>query len=515
MLLPPALAQSLWKGCSVIVRKLAAWLVGCALVVAGAVGGAAPAAAAPAVGFWIPSEWFTVATGAASAVRAYLNGAGGTVSNAPALDLESTWWGTGPEKVSVRVVGVTAANLPKLQYAVTNEGGQWPADGEPWGKYNATTSGNLTCQDNYSQAIGGWTSEGAPNISSPCSVHGGVKSVWFHRSGFTDTTRTWQWWTWYAGVEALRTDVTCRNLSTGADTVVTESSPSGVAPMPVCPAGTVAVRAQIWQGSVLLQDASMTSTALDKFGAYIGDPVGWDWKWGSTAGDCYISQSSDPTMVIQLSVSACSEGADQGIGQAQEQPDCGADLVCSMVRLVGDTISGLMRGLSTTVNRILDVIRDGFNGVKTGLQSILEKLIEFKEQEAADTGGGPGEGETAGPCTEATCGSKDPGIGGPPDGPGAGWDDLGSKFDPLMDALDDLGHAFNPPATGDCRGPGIPLTVGRPPVYPLDACEQPMAGVASLAKIACGVLLCLGAFMAIVRVVLSSIGMTVDVGQGS
>lgn len=498
-----------------IVRKLAAWLVGCALVVAGAVGGAAPAAAAPAVGFWIPSEWFTVATGAASAVRAYLNGAGGTVSSAPSLLLEDTYSsGTSAQKIGVQVVGTASNGLPKFQYLIPNDTADWPANGEPWGKYDSTGSGRLKCVDGYDSAIVGWTSEGSPNITNPCNVHGGVAQIYHHRTS-GDGYRVWRWWTWFAGVDALRTTITCRDLSTGADSTVTETSPSGVAPMPVCPAGTVAVRAQVWQGTVLLQDASMTSTALDKFGAYMGDPGGWNWKWGSTSGDCYISQSSDPTMVIQLSVSACSEGADQGIGQAQEQPDCGADLVCSMVRLVGDTISGLMRGLSTTVNRILDVVRDGFNGVKTGLQSILEKLIEFKEQEAADTGGGPGEGETAGPCTEATCGSKDPGIGGPPDGPGAGWDDLGSKFDPLMDALDDLGHAFNPPATGDCRGPGIPLTVGQPPVYPLDACEQPMAGVASLAKIACGVLLCLGAFMAIVRIVLSSIGMTVDVGQGS
>ena len=531
MLPPPALAESLWKGCSVIVRKLAAWLVGCALVAAGVLGGATPARAA-SVG-WIPSDWVSVASGAIGDVRAALGGGAVSVVGASGSAMTQGEYRVAPDGGNHRagrweahpgsdVVRFTFV----LESAAGYPGSSWPEEGSWLGQYGGQGSVQLLCSDGavtpdyeFGQGSGYWSTSSALVASQAwrCSNNGHGALVGLAYIPSDEVWRVYRAFTYRfnAEVPAVTTAVTCRNLSTGSDQVVSETSAGPAAPSPVCPSGWVPVRVRVSQGSSVLSDASITSTALDRYAGYIGDPGGWEWRSGSDPSNCYIQKSADPTMVIALSVSVCSEAHDNGYGEAEEQPDCGADLVCSMVRLVGDTVSGLMRGLSTTANRILEVVRDGFNGVKTGLQSILDKLIEFKEQEAADTGGGPGEGETAGPCTEATCGSKDPSIGGPPDGPGEGWDDLGSKFDPLMDALDDLGHAFNPPATGDCRGPGIPLTVGRPPVYPLDACEQPMAGVASLAKIACGVLLCLGAFMAIVRVVLSSIGMTVDVGQGS
>lgn len=495
-----------------------------AAVLAGVVLGATPARAA-GTAWWLPSAWMSVASGTAGAVRAYLTGVGGSVTNSPALSLESTWQGTGAQKVSVRVTGVTASNLPKLQYAVSGSVTAWPADGEPWGKYNATTSGNLTCVDGYSQAIGGWTAEGAPNISAPCSVHGGVYSVWFHRSGFADTTRTWQWWTWYAGVESLVTQVTCRNLSTGVDTTVTESSTSGVAPMPVCPAGTVLVRAKITQGSVTLQDASITSSALDNFAGYIGDPGAWEWRSGSDPSDCYIQKSADPTMVIALSVSVCSEAHDNGYGQAEESTDCAGDLVCSAVEGAKSVIARILTGIATTANRIAEAVErvrsavvGGIQSIVDAVQSVVQKITETADRiieaingviEAIETGfrglfdrwdqGLPGDGGGGGE-------GPGPGDVGPGDIGDPG--DITSKFTPWTDALGDVIGGANRGDPG-CKGPRVHFVMSGVVFdsYPLDACTAPMSTVAALCNAGIAVMVVVSGGLACIRIIASAFGL--------
>lgn len=532
------------------------WAAVAASLVSGlAFGLLAPAAPARAAGsaWWLPSSWMTVASGTAAAVRAYLTGVGGSVSNSPALALESTWVGTGAQKVSVRVTGVTATNLPKLQYAVTGSVTAWPADGEAWGKYNATTSGNLTCVDGYSQAIGGWTSEGAPNISGPCNVHGGVYSVWFRRTGFADTTRTWQWWTWYAGVDALVTQVTCRNLSTGADTVVTESSTSGVAPMPVCPAGTVAVRAKITQGSTTLQDASITSTALDNYAGYIGDPGAWEWRSGSQPSDCWIQKSADPTMVIALSASVCSEADDNGYGQAEEQPDCAGDLVCSMVQATKDFLGRILTGIATTANRIaglvesvrsaiqsavqtvvdtiqsviqsvLDAIGQVVQAIQDGLQSLLGILGQILDKLGGDGGGGGGpEGGDVGcahidnPLNPVEWVYRPLACIFVPDMDGVGdkldelKDAVVDKFQPWLDAYDDAAGVFDS-SGGSCEGwvfhvPGyFASKTGVSTIEIGNACEYPVSQYAAFSRAATLALLSFGSFAAGFSFLMTAIG---------
>lgn len=513
----PSVAPRPWRRLLGRLGRLLASLVMAGGLLLGVSAGQAHAAGSS---WWLPSDWVSVSSGTVGAVRSYLTGVGGTVSNAPALDLESTWVGTGSQKVSVRVVGLTASGLPKLQYAVTNYAGVWPADGEPWGKYNATTSGNLTCIDGYSQAIGGWTAEGAPNISAPCSVHGGVRSVWFHRSGFADSSRSWQWWTWNAGVDALVTTVTCRDLTTGQDSTLTETSTSGVAAAPVCPAGSVAVRVRIVQGSSVLQDASITNGALSTYGQYLGDPGGWDWRTRSET-DCYLQRSSDPTMVIALSVGVCREVAQEGQGTGDDPSGCAADDVVCAIREEAGKLARILTGIADSTRRVIEAVRDLQTGVREDLGEIKGKLT--------DQGGGEGDpgdtGPTGSPCQsgQQLANAANPvewvqrgvecALTPNEEGIADKWDriqgGIGEPLAPWQDALGGVAEAWAM-TPGSCQGPALVMPLGEPvgtfTLHPLDACTEPMATLAQIARLVGTVLMLSAAAWAAAGAIAAGLG---------
>ena len=509
-------------------RSLTAWTLGLVVLVGSAVGSAPVAAAASA--WWLPSTWVTAAVGSVSEAVGYITGAGGGVEGVSGAQLVLGEWGTPAAaiKISARLEGVLPDGRPVLAYVRTDAGSSdWPQTGVLWGTYGLSQV-YLTCADAASTGVPSWTA-GSPNATY-CNAHGGLARV--HQVAYTSGTRQVQAWSFDVGTvaAAMVTTVTCRNLATGVDQVVTESAPAPVAPAPVCPAGTVAVRVQISQGANVLQDSSISTAALSNYGDYLGDPSGWTLV-PVPGGGCQLTPPVDRTMaVIPLSQALCDEGG-QAAEPNPEPVSCGADIVCvavqgviaavkavrsavdavrgavgSVVKAVNDGVAGIKATIQSTTDRIVDAINAVKQAILDGFLGVGEKLAELLDQ-------GDGEGEGTGTCTNETCGGVEPG-GGPGPGPGEGWSDLGAKWSPLTDGLDELAQAFNPPATGDCRGPGVPLGLNGELSYPLDACQEPMRGVAGIAKMACGVMLMLGAAMTIIRLLTSSLGMNIDLGKG-
>lgn len=521
-------------------RSLTAWCLGVALVIVSALGSAPVAAAASS--WWIPSTWIVAAVGtvagAADALTGDVSGAAPPAGVRVEQDLNYNGGG-GTDLYKWQAEGMV---LYRVWYACS--GGSCRGD---WGTHDVVdpstvgqsqASGNAVCTkpDGHDElrpvvlSMGTWPLD---ICGSGTFVRLGMPggSDWGHR--FVDASI-------YVGSlspDPIITSVTCRSASTGHDTVRTESSTSGVASAPVCPAGSYSVRVRVTQGDEVLQDASISAGASPGAEDYLTSPG--DWELVPTPGGdspCALTPR-DGTMAlsaIPLNQAMCDEGGSGGTGEELPQPqECGADPVCLAVGVAVQAVNLVKQAVDrvkNAVDAVKNAINKGIAGIKSTIQSTVDRIIEAIQaveraivqgvvdlgkliQELIDKPGDPGPGTGTGGCTSSSCGGVTPG-GGPGPGVGDGWSDLGEKFSPITDGLDDLGRAFNPPATGDCKGPGVPLGLNGELSYPLDACAEPMRGVAGIAKMACGVMMMLGAAMAIVRVLASSFGMTVDLGRG-
>lgn len=496
---------------------------GFALAAAAALVGVPTAQAADSP-WWLPSAWVTSTSGTAAEAAGYMTGAGGSVSNSPALALGG-WNGSGASTVTVQLEGNQANGLPILSYVVElgfPNPPSWPVDGAFWGQWNPGAgygNGKATCVDGTANQTVAWAS-GAASVSG-CNVRGGVRQIDFVFTG-TDTSRSWQSWTWYAGQDALVTTLTCRNLATGVDTTVTETSASGSAAAPLCPAGTVAVRVRITQGSVVLQDASISTGALSTYAGYLGDPGAWE--WGQTdPGNCFIQRSDDPTMVIVLSLAICNEAAENGVvGPATEVPSCAEDVVCQAVERLRSESSRLLSGILGGLAKVVQAIKDMQTGVREDLNEIKEKIDGSEDPGPVDPGtgvptGSPAcEGQTVTNAANPVEWVKDgvecaltPNQDGINEDLDRMRDGIGKPLEGWEDALGDVAAAWSM-TPGSCAGPELRFPLGPPvgtfTLHPLDACSQPMATVAVISKLVATVLMLSAAAWAAAGAVAAGLG---------
>lgn len=512
-----------------------------AAVLAGVVLGATPARAA-SVG-WIPSDWVSVASGAIGDVRAALGGGAVSVVGASGSAMTQGEYRVAPDGGNHRAgrweaqAGSDVVRFTfVLESAAGYTGSLWPEEGSWLGQYGGQGSVQLLCSDGavtadyeFGQGSGYWSTSSALVASQAwrCSNNGHGSLVGLEYIPNTDAQRVYRTFTYRfnAEVPAVTTAVTCRNLSTGSDQVVSETSAGPAAPSPVCPSGSVPVRVRVSQGSSVLSDASITSTALDRFAGYIGDPGAWEWRSGSDPSNCYIQKSADPTMVIALSVSVCSEAHDNGYGQAEESTDCAGDLVCSAVEGAKSVIARILTGIATTANRIAEAVErvrsavvGGIQSIVDAVQSVVQKITETADRiieaingviEAIETGfrglfdrwdqGLPGDGGGGGE-------GPGPGDVGPGDIGDPG--DITSKFTPWTDALGDVIGGANRGDPG-CKGPRVHFVMSGVVFdsYPLDACTAPMSTVAALCNAGIAVMVVVSGGLACIRIIASAFGL--------
>lgn len=511
---------------------------------------AAPARAA-GVAWWLPSSWVTVASGTVEAARAVLAGVG-SFSVDPGSDPVTIGAGPTPDGIACGF-RITALAFDPATYRLTVT-------------YSRTYSQNCSSTTvdgyaNFSQYVcGDGTYEGAGSHYVPattttaviqysasyggCSTRGGVVGFGSPGQGGFNQWNAFRY-SLAGGLLTTVTSVTCRNLSTGVDSVISESSVgASVAPAPVCPAGTVPVRVVVTSAGSVVSDASITSSALANYGAYMGDPGGWEWRSGSQPSDCWIQKSADPSMVIALSASVCSEAHDNGYGQAEEQPDCGADVVCSMVQATKDFLGRILNGIATTANRIaglvesvrsaiqsavqtvvdtiesviqsvIDAIGQVVQAIQDGLQSLLDILGQILDKLGGDGGGGGGgpEGGDVGcahidnPLNPVEWVYRPLACIFVPDMDGVGdkldelKDGIVDKFQPWLDAYDDAAGVFDS-SGGSCEGWVFHVPAyfaGKTGVSTIEignACEYPVSQYAAFSRAASLALLSFGAFAA-------------------
>lgn len=508
-------------------RALVSVVVGAAVFLAGWLGGAGTARASSGR-WWLPTAWTSTASGSLDDVRSIMSG--GTLS-----------LGGTPGITQGALPGVQSGNPAFFGWELVEvnlSGGLWvfhraycnPGTSNSTGCDSAPAEGTVITARSF---IGTVTCAAGTRDSQVVTVTAGVPAgpSYCGSSPVTSfvapvtSSGAWQWiirgFTYTSGAaDVYTTTITCRSLSTGADTTQTESA-AGSAPSPVCPAGTVLVRAQVWRGSTLLQDSSITSAALSQYGGYLGDPGGWTWH--DDGGDnCHIQNSADPTMVIVLSVDVCHEANQGGVTQSEQVQDCGSDIVCSAIQQGTSTISRILTGIASTVGQLLTGVGRIISAISGVVQGIIDGVRGFVDQVIAainavrdllqailDTLSGPG---PTGPGN--LDGGGGPGLPGGPD-PGTLPQVLKDKFGPLIDFWGDMASAFNPPA-GSCAGPSLhlPSQLGGQTVHPFDACTEPMATMALWTKRIGTALLVVGSLLLTWRVLSSSLSLGVDVGKG-
>ncbi|MGC3993448.1 MAG: hypothetical protein QM779_04865 [Propionicimonas sp.] len=505
-----------------MLRRCVAALLGAAVLVAGWAGDAPVARAAGA--WWLPTSWVSAAVGTVAVALDYLNGGTGTaVGDQGGVESVSyaTYDGAGlynQEKVSVRLnssgllvwqndgcrngsgctVGVVDGSLVSVDWT----GGKlkrYCVDGTSSSSYVTIASGVVT------------------SGITQCASNGGLAKI-VYTGGYTSAL-FYASWTWRvkASTTALVTTVTCRNLSTGVDSEISESAtPPSVAPSPVCPAGTVAVRVRVTQGTTVLQDSSITSAALSQYGDYLTNPSGWTWEGDSQT--CYLQSSTDPSMVIALVAAVCSE-ADQGGGlnPTQETQDCGSDIVCAAVQAGASVLAKLLTGIASGITKVVSgiqsvistiktVVQSVIDGIRDGVQSIVDKLTDFQNsvQDGFDSllslldPGPDGGGDGSGP--------------GPAPTPSAPSSKVEGKLQPWLNLFDQVGGAFREEQS-DCKGPPFHMVLNDRSftLYLFNACGD-RAALASTSRIAITVGLVWVAILSTVRVFSSAVGLQLKGG---
>lgn len=510
--------------------------------------------------FWLPSSWVQAAVGTVAAARGYLDGSGGSVVSGDPLTqgvwgppgstnalygyqkLAAVYGGLGVNGRPIFLRHVETACVAGSGYNLCASGGS--PEGTAW---PSAFSGTATCVDGGVYGVQVVTATG--ELNGICASRGGFARVAFtqQRSNYLE----YRPFVFVVVAEPLTTELTCRDVTSGVEAVVSETSTSGVAPSPVCPAGSVAVRVRVLAGSSVLQDSALSADSLATYAAYLGAAgLGWLWEFWMggdpctegdvdcegfvenpgtpvpPGGDCKLV---DPMMAITLSVSNadCEEGRDGGkIGPPGGGSNGGdtsgmepwvqvikvaidtattavravrgaVDGVRSAVdRVVGAVTGGIAQVVSTmqsTVDRIIEAIHEVRDGIGTGVQAILDKLQILIDNQG--DGGGPGGG-----------GGPGPGDIGDPGGEGS---DLAEKFQPWIDSVEGLIGAFNQPDPG-CEGPSWRLVFGTAvdvTLQPFKACEDPMKRVAALTKAGLMAVLIVGGALACVRILMAGIGL--------
>jgi len=335
--------------------------------------------------WWLPSEWVTAAVGSALGAASALAGGSSGVEGASGPQLVLGEWGT-PDaaiKISARLDGVLPDGRPILAYVRADAGSaDWPQTGVLWGTYGLTQV-YLTCVDGSVAGVPSW-SAGSP-VATYCNVKGGLQRV--HQVAYSSGTRQVQAWsfTLTAVADPVVTTLTCRNLSTGVDTTVSESAAPPVPPSPVCPAGTVAFRVRITQGLAVLQDASISVDALTgNKGMYIGDPGDWQKVW-TPGGVCGLEGTAPPTMglTIPLSQAMCDEGPGQEIPTEDPPVDCAADIVCLAVQGVIAAVKAAKSAIDAVkgaVQGVIGAVTRGIQQVRDTIESTVDRVIEAINQ---------------------------------------------------------------------------------------------------------------------------------------
>ena len=487
-------------------RRVAASAVAVVLLLAGAVWSASPASAATSTP-WVPGSWVSASVGTVAEFRAVSGGDTSGFVGAEAAE----WVYTEPVvtpgsfgNTVVKLAGAEGSIHAEVSCARGSDAGMGGffcgrvADG--LNTFNAFDV-HLRCEDGSVFANQGYNSVEGGSVIDRCSqfAHGRAVAV---EVPVTPSGTVTMWWgaTLQLGTsaETLTTELTCRDAVSGDDLTVSESG-TGVAPAPVCPAGSYAVRTKVSSSTRgVLQDASVSvpNGAADYFGG------NWQWQvWvgglpciaGSAAcdawqsvgtfppgGDCVILDPDMPsTFAVGLPRQDCEDWRAGG-GSFVNEPGSDGE---------GDN------GLKVAIDRVVQAVQQWGKAIGDGIGRLRDQIGQLITCPAG-TG-----------CHVTTGGTGDGVKGGLRDG-------LVSKFQPWIDAWNGVIGGFDVGSPG-CQGPA--WTLGAPlnkTVHPFDACDEPMSTVAAVFKAALSVAAVVAGLMGCTRVLLSAIGLQIGKGGG-
>lgn len=378
-----------------MLRRITAAAVAAVVLLAAWAGTAAPARADGSL-WWLPTAWTSTLAGSLAAVRGALTGGtvgvaaqAGITQGAVSGDPGGNSHYYGYESVQV-VVGTDG--LLHWHTAVCNSPGG-ASSGCAGGQYYAgPADGALVTQS----LIGTISCTGETRTSQTVSISAGVIAAPVFCNTTTKPLLTvtvaavggghWSWtiqgftWTSPAGADAFTTTVTCRSLSTGDDSTVTDTA-SGRAPSPVCPAGSAAVRVQVWQGSTLVDDSSITSSAWNSYQGYLTNPSGWQWiQDGSSSSNCHLGSKDDPTLIISMSVGICDEAGNNGqLGNdPSSSPDDGGIIswIVKAVAGIANVVSAVKSAVNGVVQGMAGVIADGISRVIGAISGVVKAITD-------------------------------------------------------------------------------------------------------------------------------------------
>lgn len=334
---------------------------------------------------------------------------------------------------------------------------------------------------------------------------------------------------WVAGAAPAVTTTTllCRSLGDTeglGDFQVTESSAPGstVAPSPVCPSGSYAVRITV-ENSV---DGVLSDTSITAPDWYLFDPSSVEIQagigpnrciagmpecdelqqdpenlWNPLNGTCWAKQENP---VYWTSLVA---DIDPVPGERWEQvPDewclspespAGAVPMPEPPETPTDPDQGIIsRGLERLKEAVEDLgegMASGFGKVASGIKGLGDKIAEG----AAGTAGAIGRAVTPDAGVMSGLGAR------------AG-DALGEPFRPWTDALGSIPAAFQASSDG-CQGPAWTIPGGGTH-YPFQSCSGPQATIAGFVYVATGAAVVVLGVLACVRLIGSSLGLQIGGG---